>query len=294
MRIDGPPFSAMTPFMATSQPMGTGLMFGDLFSDTQAGAGEPAKASVRPLFSFDALGVLGLGRIVHGEQQQDGLPLSDPSLEVGASPAEQRAHLSAVMPAAILPHTVPQPVETGDVFGPASAIAVGPPSVAGKSVLHASLSLPVRWGSLAAPFGAMERFATMPDVSVNTTGSGTGVFNLRTDRSGFGVVVDAPEAGDPMEPGTKRAIFTAETRADPASGQVSVAVAEKDGAVHVIAAAPGLSDEARLKIRGIVEDLAADAGVALGEFSLNGATLPNSFITVRRSSHGGFGHKRGI
>jgi hypothetical protein len=66
----------------------------------------------------------------------------------------------------------------------------------------------------------------------------------------------------------------------PGGEGVQLAVFEREGLVQIVAAAPGLAPEVQVRLRRIASELAADAGLKLADFSLNGASVPDRLRIV--------------
>lgn len=96
--------------------------------------------------------------------------------------------------------------------------------------------------------------------------------------------VAVPEAAPRAAAAGVRHVTATDIQPGRTASDISIAVSESDGTVHVLAAASGLGEDARMKLRGLVQMIAWDAGLALGEFSLNGAALPDFPYLVRSPS----------
>jgi len=287
----------MVKFKATMQRAGANLMFEDLFSGSSPEQEIPAPEkpeAARPLFSFDALGILGFGRLDHGQiQLSETMTVAPPAMDINAlrdvASAERRARMSSAQPVPVSANAAAQPIQPADADGVAPLETLSDmPAPSGR------LNFAGRTAPLPAAFTGAVSFAVLPETSTGAVEPGLLIPRARAGGLAALAYMDAPETEDLPTSDAPRTSFMTETHPEPAAGQVSVAVSEKDGTLHVIAAAPGLSEEAKLKIRGIAEDIANDAGVTLGAFSLNGAAFPDFFNYVRSSSHGRFAYKRGV
>ena len=85
------------------------------------------------------------------------------------------------------------------------------------------------------------------------------------------------------QPAAKRAMAKLAGGAPSAADALNVTLADVDGILHVTAAAPDLTQTARLKIRTIVEDLANETGAALGNVLLNGTLVLQPHNAIGRS-----------
>lgn len=86
-------------------------------------------------------------------------------------------------------------------------------------------------------------------------------------------------APPPLSPSALRLIQRLRA-AMPGGEGVQLAVFEREGLVQIVAAAPGLAPEVQVRLRRIASELAADAGLKLADFSLNGASVPDRLRIV--------------
>lgn len=75
-------------------------------------------------------------------------------------------------------------------------------------------------------------------------------------------------------------------QADPASTGPSLIVAERDGVLQIVARDGDDTPEARARLRRLVERIAAEFGLAVGRFHLNGAEIGPSHISLIGDPHG--------
>lgn len=286
MRINGSLLFPVTPLKTTSLQSGASLLFEDLLSAPPQEGGVPIRtpsAQVPRLFGFDTLGVLGMGSHPNQGRTQtvktavgathltatDSLPLQSDGERSHLKPSEP-VTAPQVMTATAAGN-VPDPAQgTTSVAEPA---LIRRPDLVGPGVLLSTAS----GVSGPAPYVVVEPMES-PAISVIEQAS----ILPRNPLSRFGQgapVPDRPASDEPETPGRLR--LAAETSQDSLSGQVSVLVSERDGVVHVTAAASALTEEARLKLRGLAQDIAYDAGVTLGGFSFNGTAVPEFFPSVR-------------
>lgn len=287
MKVEAMPFPAVNPFPTTAQPSGDGAVFEHLLSlpSPQADASISPAAKEKQTFSFDALGILGVGGgTVFGRMPADGLsnrdtldlpvtappvttpPVTAPSFVVAPSVAGQ-------WPVMMTPQV---PVEGNLVMAtvPATSRSSGPSAlaIAGVSIPGAAAGVPL------SQMGSMRPAAVVP-VSLDPALTGgeplSGTASLSTSEG------PQPEERAAARESLKK--FTIDRQSASSSDDINVAVSETDGVVHVIAAASDVTDKTRAKIRGVAEGLANDAGLKLGSFVLNGATTLYSHKFFSRS-----------
>ena len=317
MRIDVTLPAAVVAPKATPQQPGSSLLFEDLVSpspDQSAAKNNMAQAQPQQLFSFDALGILGLGggpQTAPPQLHETGIHLADaltttavamPVVPVSAVPMSNEQQD---------PHSVPHVMNAGRQGIPllkTRNLSTGG-QLSNGDMLHASLA--------SLDGGVVE---TVPAVGPNTEVTpphpepvpalNTWVsFLVRVETPSTMSVVpspvsvlsqlrpvmpsantvaddssmpaaDAPETKEQTTPNDALSPPELVPQVEPSSDSISVTVSETDGAMQVMAAAPDVTDLARLKIRAIAENIAGEIGVKLGEFSLNGATIPHSLKFV--------------
>ena len=308
----------------TFQQQASSLSFEDLFSlppgqHDGSGAVKPAPKP-RHLFSFDALGILGVGetRTPGATQEQSPpVPLSPFSAvptAINATPQVSRAQDAAPLPG-YQAVTVGQAVNREPVI---KAGAPGPnptkpaPVTASTAVSHSSLPSLANKVAVAAASSAPSDITALPEgpsapivkgpaplvaasgsyySEVTAEAPSAPILQLKGIHSGATALhrgatiapVDTPEAEARTASNASPSKVMNAKKAEPPSAQVSVTVSESDGTIQVVAAVPDLTEKSRLKIRGIAEDIANEAGVTLGDFFLNGTTMPQFHKLIDRS-----------
>ena len=310
MRID---LNALPPMIVpgpVAQPQGPGSLFEDLLTTPEIEDVSDAKGRVvaqQHSFSFDALGLLGVG----GGGNVDAA--DEPKEQINA-PAETKA-VTTVAPSVVTQTAPMENVASQDHLLPRQAVerqrSAAPDSPAASPVLDAQIAAapetrapPISTQDAAAvaavsqtpevpmPSGGRVNLfiagagrvghapAVVPNVAVVRAASGllsaSATAVARMGPVSHGTVssfVDMPEAEGRAVAKETSSAFALEKQAKSSADPVSVAVAEADGMLHVIAAAPDLTEDAKLKIRNIAQDIAQAIGVKLGEFSLNGAKI---------------------
>lgn len=159
--------------------------------------------------------------------------------------------------------------EIGGLGEPASALQTRPDLPQDKqtrlSLVGASLRLRPRLAVAAAASDVVEATPLREGVAAGST----------TSADGFGAPILTPalmESDQPDEAPAPSRRPAQSAEAEDHLAKTSVIVAERDGVVQVVAAAI-LTPDARLRLRRAADTMAADLGLTLTDFTLNGGTL---------------------
>lgn len=234
-----------------------GVSFAALFSALPPQAGEAGIGGgtvlPRNVFSFDALGTLGVGGLVEtGAPVKAGKaphPETPPPPQALASPAVETSPAPEALAAP--PTQSPAQAPSPDAAPPAgSPRLAGGPAGAAPGPYSASGSGPAGAGSIQAPV------STAP---------------LRIFANVCALTAEAPEEAPPARKAVPSSRFQAE--ADPPPEGISVVLSETGGTLNIVASAPGLAESDRQTLKRVADETAGDAGIPLGELRLNGVAV---------------------
>jgi len=254
MRID----AALIPqILGLAKPplQKAGASFATLFSALPPQAGEAGNADKtvlpRNVFSFDALGTLGLG----------GLAGTGAPLKVGKAPHPEtssppQAFATPVATAAPVVETSPVPevlAATQPSRSSATAPSPGAPPPAGQ--VRATSNAP----AVPLPADTVDPQAPVAAALART------LANARA------LTAEAPDEAPAARKAAPVLRFEAEVLSS--SEGISVVVSETDGTLNVAAAASGLAESDRQALQKVAVETAGDAGIPLGELRLNGVAV---------------------
>lgn len=275
MKIDFVPPPALLKLIPMLRHSGSGLAFEDIFSSKDidgASTSEPLAGRAQQVFSFNELGILGAG--LHTDDEPQAVTLS-----TAIGPQQERPFMSTVGPnltaptsAGLLSEAVSPTNEEGDIS--ATGVSVD------TSILGISSIAVFSKGTVDSAGGGV--VVKMP---VGTPSAADLVLPIAgTIRDGAGVTTGEANPAE-AQPAAKRAMakLASEAQTPSAAEPLNVTVANVDGILHVAAAAPNLTETARLKIRAIAEDLASETGAALGDVLLNGTLVMQPHNAIGRS-----------
>lgn len=269
MRIDATLSPQLTGLMASPGQTGQGPSFDSLFLAPQADDDESgvkaAPVLSQNVFGFNALGVLGLGgpagvarRLSAVADNQDAGTAAAEAVPHHLPAAALRAQMQAGPASAAVPDAAASP-DSG-IKTPATPLPA--PTAPPLSIRYAISPI----GGYAAP-------STPPPPALTPAGEGisraapanaTTFSGFRALSFGLARTMQAPR---------KTAVLRFTPEVDPAPNEVSVTASEVDERLHIMAAAPELTDSDRQNLKTLAEETAAEAGVALGDLRLNGVVV---------------------
>ena len=286
MRIDVMIPPDLTTSKASHHRPTSGAVFDDVYAslrhDDDASSARGTGAAPQQLFSFDALGILGVGGGGSSQSQAPRMPAA-----VEAVAASTKAHdphgINTVQQAlhnrdgghytgiGLSPHSPGNPGDWPAEASPSDAVPVAAfspaePSCCGDASAYRIMRSASPYSVSILPL-AMNALSPLRPVSF-----GTMVPSILSPNQPN----NASMGGAGAVPKNLLLRFESARHAQAVSDEVSVTVSETEGVLQVIAAAPELTDTARTKIRSLADDIAKDIGVTLGEFSLNGTLLPRA------------------
>jgi len=285
MRIDTNLLPQAFGFMTSPSPSGGGLSFETLSSSSQdvdrAPLAKPA-ASQR-IFSFDALGVLGLGGTVASGRPAKTATEDDRSQAPAAHAAPSEVGQGQPVPSApvggtevFASHAASSPASGGrDVVDSPAAPQLAPP--AQPSAVQAR-ALPASAPSQGGGTTSSPAFAGPLPVEAGASLTPVAQASRPVYPQGRASAADGPE--DSMETRKAPPATAFEAEAEPSSSQVSVTLSEGDGVVNVAAAASDLAEADHQALRRVADEAAGAAGIAVGELRLNGVPI-RPFSKVR-------------
>ena len=269
MRIDTTHLSHVGGLMTLHGQTGQGASF-DSFVSQQDGDGDTgikaAPVLSKNVCGFNAFGVLGLGGPAGTGQRQVALPESGGAdLALPDSAPVHRLSAASLPPAAVVPIYASAPniaffpqLGVKTTFAPQATVA------SARTMLpHASQTEALPAGSQVALSVPLTTVKAVAGESLPRTG---GMVFSAANSTIAGLKQDMPTP-------RKAAAFRFMTEADPAPGQVSVTATEREDDLHIVAAAPDLTDADRQNLKTLVEEAAAEAGVTLGDLRLNGVVV---------------------
>ena len=287
MRIDAQQMPQTLGFAMSPPEVEPTLSFETLLalspSEGDAPGTRTSRASSRNVFSFDALGVLGLGGPVATGQTSTMRAEGDGA---GALTGKTWHAPQAQPPRPTSSHPTPTGPVTRYVSDPQPATSsIAPAAVDAPAVKAAVPGMAANGapgivpsaGSLNAAFGPL---SNSPYVSPFPAETGPGPATVAAVARAGNPNVRMIAADEPEEvaaPPKASTTFRLQTEADAPSGRVSVAVSESDGVVSVVAAAPDLTESDRQTLKTIADEAAGDAGFSLGDLRLNGIAIRPSF-----------------
>lgn len=90
--------------------------------------------------------------------------------------------------------------------------------------------------------------------------------------------------GEEISVGVRRSAARHLTQVQPK--RLSLIVSEQNGAIQILAGSPELGPEARERLRKAAAELAAEFGVTLAQFTLNGSAVEPTFVSQTGAPHG--------
>ncbi len=276
MRIDvtAPP-QVLGLTAAPAQP-GHTLPFDAFFSAPQGQDGEggtqtkAAPVLSQYVFGFDAVGMLGLG----------GPAGVGKPFKAVAEDAPAAGPQGGQRPSHPVTGTVQAPAAPAYAYVPYTAFSSSPRPEAPQATPVADLSAkPAR---PAQPVAMQTSGAVSWTPAAQSRPVAAGQVQIVSASSAV-AAVDRPFASGPRAfrsdtakdaeaPRKTQATFRFEPEAE-AAGQVGVTVSEGEDLLHVVAAAPGLTDGDRQVLKAVADEAAAEAGITLGELRLNGVVV---------------------
>lgn len=272
MRIDGPAPAPVARLAGSTPPSGARLFEDLLSAPVNDAAGDARPRPDQRLFGFDTLGVLGMGGTSPKSVAECGMTAT--AAPPGVKPDDKPQHASAKA-------TAPPPIAMfAEAASSAAATAPAGQSEAPPPIQATALNPAAPVSAVQGAAEATRKIApvieTMP-VLAPATIMVRGPSIRHGPSSAFAKLPDLDTVRTPAAPRVRLDEMTRE----PPAGQVSLAVAEKDGALHIAAAAPGITEDARLRLRKLAEDIARESGDVVGDFILNGHSLTEPSSSAR-------------
>ena len=275
MRIDTTQLPQVLGLGTPAGQPGQTLPFKTLFSSPQEGDDETGTKAAPVLsqyvFGFDALGMFGLGG-----PAGFGSPLA-PSEGQGAAPEVPGVAPDAPPPLPSVARQAPvAPVYASVSSAAFSAAPAAESAVAEPVVTDPAVRLPAAAVPSARPPGASARTFVMqawPVGALQAPVVADMPVMASAARPAFSVIRTGDAAKDVTAPRKAQAPFRFEPETEAASGHVSITLSEGDEQLHIVAAAPGLSESDRQTLKTVADEAASEAGLPLGELRLNGAVI---------------------
>jgi len=285
MRIDPTLPSLVSGMSLTPGQSGSASFAALVLAPADTDAEKDAKANLpRTALSFDAPGLLGVGGPASA-----GAPTAVPEDVTTQRPPHDQiigSHTQAAFvsktTAILWTVSVPPAHAAGPSIAFAEAASMAP---AANTAATAPTAAPSAPAALSRASGAIWPAAsslglqgtpsrlTLEDAPVSETVQSTS----SAGRASFpgGVVVGNAQTEPTEEAASPRKAQALKLQADTdtASGQISVVLSETEDGLSVTATAPDLSDRDKLALKRAVDDAASDAGLALGNFRLNGVAI---------------------
>lgn len=274
MKIVAMPLPALLGSPTTLRHSVSGLVFEDIFSSKDIdgdSASEPLAGRTQQVFSFNELGILGAGLRTDDEPQAA-------TLSTAIGPQQGRRVMSTGGPNLNAPpseglsnEAVSPTNEEGDISTPGLPLDASIPTISPIALFSKGFADPATGGLVLKSL-------------VGTSSSTELIMPLLATIRAEAVVPTGEGKLEEAQPAAKRARAKLAGKApSSADHALNVTVADVDGILHVTAAAPALTQTARLKIRTILEDLANETGAALGDVLLNGTLVLQPHNAIGRS-----------